>query len=140
MWKYFLSLIILFIIDRSAKIYQIKNPSEGGFFDFHLNPHIAFSWPLPEWVLYPAIIILLFIIVWLWLIAWRHKSMLIWPWGLVIIGAVSNLLDRILYQGVVDFINIEWFTVFNIADIYISLGVAWIFIFELFLNNKKREV
>ena len=66
--------------------------------------------------------------------------MLIWPWGLIIIGAVSNLLDRILYQGVVDFINIEWFTVFNIADIYISLGVIWILIFELFIRNKKREV
>ena len=83
--------------------------------------------------------IILFIIIWLWLAAWRTKSNLIWPWGLIIIGAISNLLDRILYKGVVDFINIEWFTVFNIADIYISLGVAWILIFELFINKKHEK-
>jgi signal peptidase II len=139
MTKYFISLIILFVIDRSAKIYQLKNPSSDGFFQLHLNQNIAFSWPLPIWIIYPAVIIILFIIIWLWLIALRQKSSLIWPWGLIIIGAVSNLLDRISYQGVIDFINIEWFTVFNVADVYISLGVAWILIFELFINRKQKN-
>ena len=139
MTKYFVSLIILFIIDRSAKVYWLKNPSEDGFFQLHLNANIAFSWSLPIWIIYPAVMIILFIIIWLWLAAWRTKSNLIWPWGLIIIGAISNLLDRILYKGVVDFINIEWFTVFNIADIYISLGVAWILIFELFINKKHEK-
>ena len=128
MIKYFVSLIILFIIDRSSKIYQVKNPSSDGFFQLHFNSNIAFSWPLPVWVLYPSIIIILFIIIWLWLIAYRTKSNLIWPWGMIIIGAVSNLLDRILYKGVIDFINIPYFTILNLADIYISLGVIWILI------------
>ncbi len=47
---------------------------------------------------------------------------------LVLTGAISNLLDRIVYAGIIDFIKLsyhDWdFPVFNIADIAIVIGVA----------------
>ena len=50
---------------------------------------------------------------------------------LTLSGAISNLLDRVLYQGVIDFVVLSWgdytFPVFNIADVCIVLGVAIIF-------------
>lgn len=47
---------------------------------------------------------------------------------LVFSGGISNLLDRFLYGGVIDFIKIPLIPAFNFADIAISFGVA-IFLF-----------
>ncbi len=51
---------------------------------------------------------------------------------LVISGALSNIVDRILYRGVIDFILFSWrgysFPAFNIADVCIVLGVGMMFI------------
>ena len=45
----------------------------------------------------------------------------------VLSGALSNLMDRVLYGGVVDFILLHWhdwsFPIFNVADVYISMGM-----------------
>ena len=56
-------------------------------------------------------------------------------------GAIGNLFDRIMYKSVPDFIDIHfngfhWF-IFNIADIFITLGVFWLILIELF--KKKDE-
>ena len=61
--------------------------------------------------------------------------------GLIIGGALGNLIDRILYGAVVDFIdlhynNFHWF-IFNVADIFISLGVILLIYSEIFLKKKK---
>ena len=58
-------------------------------------------------------------------------------------GSFGNLFDRIYYQAVPDFIdmhygNFHWF-VFNVADIFITLGIACLIIVEFILNNKKNE-
>jgi len=51
---------------------------------------------------------------------------------MVIAGALSNTIDRFLYQGVIDFILFSYahwsFPVFNIADCAIVLGVAYMFL------------
>ena len=51
---------------------------------------------------------------------------------LVLCGAVSNIIDRMIYSGVVDFIVVtigDWtFPVFNLADVYIVVGVATMFV------------
>ena len=141
MIKYFTSIVSLFLVDRLTKIYAVKKPLEndGGFFDVHINPNIAFSLPLPTIILYPLLIIVLIIIDYFWLKSLNKKSILIWPWGLLIIGAVSNFIDRFYHQGVVDFINVPFFTVFNLADIYISLAVIWILYYEGIYRKKKIQ-
>jgi signal peptidase II len=57
---------------------------------------------------------------------------------LVIAGAFSNIIDRIIYQGVIDFIVFSWgsfvFPAFNIADICVVLGVGIMFI-SVYRNN-----
>lgn len=51
---------------------------------------------------------------------------------LVICGAVSNIIDRMVYSGVIDFIVIhyqDWsFPVFNLADVYIVVGICGMFV------------
>lgn len=61
---------------------------------------------------------------------WRDAS-IIFGEALVLSGAFSNLIDRVLYGGVIDFIALSWsdwhFPVFNIADSCIVIGVLIIF-------------
>ena len=61
----------------------------------------------------------------------------------IIGGAIGNLYDRIIYKAVPDFIDFHikdfhWFT-FNIADIFISLGIILMILNELIFNKQKNE-
>ena len=54
-------------------------------------------------------------------------------------GALGNVFDRIIYRAVPDFIdfhvgNFHWF-IFNVADIFISLGVIFMILSEFFVNK-----
>ena len=59
-------------------------------------------------------------------------------------GALGNIYDRIFYKAVPDFIdfhvgNFHWF-IFNIADIFITIGVVLLILIELFEDkNEKYE-
>lgn len=60
--------------------------------------------------------------------------------GLITGGALGNLIDRVLYGSVVDFISVGWFPVFNLADSGIVCGgillVLWMYLLE---TGKKAE-
>ena len=132
MTKYFFVIAFLFLLDRLSKTLMFLDPTlsekTGGFFELFVNKNIAFSLPLNYFILYPLIFLILFFLVWQWQKSFKQKSILIWPWGLIIIGALSNLLDRLRYGGVIDFINLQlpFTSVFNLADAYISIAVVWI--------------
>ena len=57
-------------------------------------------------------------------------------------GALGNFYDRIIFEAVPDFIdfhveNFHWF-IFNVSDIFISLGVLFLIIFEIIDNQKNK--
>ena len=61
----------------------------------------------------------------------------------IIGGAIGNLYDRIIYKAVPDFIDFHikdfhWFT-FNIADIFISLGIIFMILNEVLCKKQKNE-
>ena len=56
-------------------------------------------------------------------------------------GSLGNIFDRVYYSAVPDFIdihfnNFHWF-IFNVADIFISIGVFLLIYFEIFLKKEK---
>ena len=60
---------------------------------------------------------------------------------IIIGGALGNLYDRIRFNGVLDFIdfhvgNFHWF-IFNVSDIFITIGVVGMILLELITNKKK---
>ena len=62
--------------------------------------------------------------------------------SLVMGGALGNFYDRLVYFAVPDFIdihyqNFHWFT-FNIADIFITIGIIMLISKDLFLKNGKN--
>lgn len=60
---------------------------------------------------------------------------------LIFSGALGNVYDRIFFKAVPDFIDFHigefhWF-IFNVADIFITLGVVFMIILEIYENKKK---
>jgi len=82
--------------------------------------------------LFPLVMILI-------LILWINYKYFYLPLVLICAGAISNLIDRLLYNGVIDYIEISVLPVFNIADIMIVVGVILLFIFEIHKYVKDSE-
>ena len=88
---------------------------------------------------------LLIVLVILVIVAMTLKSKDFTKLALLIIlgGAIGNLFDRIIYKSVPDFIDIHfgdfhWF-IFNVADIFISLGVIFMILIEIIGKKKKNN-
>jgi signal peptidase II len=73
-------------------------------------------------------------------IVWKYHSFKEWyvaPSALVFAGALGNLIDRLLYSGVIDFISVSVWPVFNVADSAISIAVVWLLIGE-YVHTKRK--
>ena len=98
-----------------------------------------FSGVLPTWFI---IVITIMIIIFLVYLILKTKNK-IEKWAILIIlaGGVSNLIDRIINKYVLDFIYLHYndlyWPAFNLADIYISIGVLLIVI-QTFKKSKKK--
>ena len=154
--KYFINIFIIlmiFLIDRISKLYVIYLESESSnteifkskFFNIHLiwNEGVAFGLFSFDDRLFYNLITGFILIVILTLIYFITKTRGIEKYSFLIIlgGALGNVFDRFLYSAVPDFIdihynNFHWF-IFNVADIFITLGVILLVYVELFLKNKK---
>ena len=150
-----LLIFFIFLVDRVSKIYIIKISEIESKVDIYLteylnfyliwNKGVAFGlFSFNESFIYnviTAIIIIICVVVMIMIYGNNgfKKLSLIFVLG----GAIGNLFDRIYYSAVPDFIDFHiigfhWF-VFNIADIFITLGVICLIFDEIFANNKKNE-
>ena len=89
-------------------------------------------------------IIMLVLIIFLFFYAIKiDKKIYYFAFSLIIGGAIGNLIDRFLYQAVLDFIDIHYMNyhwyVFNFADITITVGCLVVIILELFSGKNKIE-
>jgi len=134
--------LVVFAIDRLVKSFFVKNPDVhqdflfGTAFRFVKNPGIAFSLSVPSALL---IIIITGALVFLMFFMFRagksKRDFLFFAFSLVFLGALSNYIDRILYSYVVDYVDFPYFTVLNIADIMITLGLVLIVADEWLLSK-----
>lgn len=129
--KNFLALLLfLILIDQLIK-YIIR--SSGGF--YICNKGIAFGINLPYWLILGLIIVILVFASFLisnfkfQSASWRTNLAL----ALILSGAISNLLDRLYFGCVIDFIDLKIWPIFNLADIFICVGA---FLFTIKLNRK----
>ena len=150
-----ITILSIFILDRLTKIYiiyldKINSGSElylSKYLNIYLiwNKGIAFGlFSLDEKNFYNYLTILIFIIVFL-IFFWIIKSKGIQKYALLMIsgGALGNLFDRIFYRAVPDFIdlhinNFHWF-IFNIADIFITIGVFLMILSEFTVKDRNEK-
>ena len=146
----------IFLLDRVSKIYVINLDKKltgseifsSKFLNIYLvwNEGIAFGlFSFDEGKLYNflTILISLILLIILYLI-FKSKGFAKYALLMILGGALGNLFDRIFYKAVPDFIdfhvgNLHWF-IFNVSDIFITLGVIGMIILEFIGNNKKNEI
>ena len=146
---------LIFIVDRFSKIYVIHlnkfNYSSELYQSKYLN--ISLIWnegiafgllSFNQSNLYNLLSLLIAtIIIFIFFMIIRNGNIKRYPLLMIFSGAIGNLYDRIVYKAVPDFIDFHvgefhWF-IFNVADIFISLGVFFMILLELIDNNKKNE-
>ena len=125
---YIFYLFGIIVLDRLMKI-AIVNGWEFDFGILHLerfdNHGLVFSIPSSP-VVAITMVSLVIISIGVWLTRQRKKlsSQIIFAASCILIGAMSNLIDRMWYGVVIDWISFgRWFPIFNIADVSIFLGV-----------------
>ena len=141
-----LLIAIFFIIDRYLKIVALNHSLDepikliGSIFSFNYTPnyYMAFSLPIGGWFLNAAILVAIIILTY-YLIILKSKSkkkLEVYLIYFILAGALSNIIDRLVCGYVIDYLELKYFTVFNIADIMISISALILIIFNL---NKKYD-
>ncbi len=60
--------------------------------------------------------------------------------GLIVGGAIGNIIDRLRFGYVIDFVHVHWFPgIFNVADSAITIGVAVLALFLLLTGDGERQ-
>ena len=93
---------------------------------WHTNPGIAFSINLPAPLAITLVIILLSVLIMLFW--WSQGRGLIYDGGLLLVigGGASNLWDKLHWGFVRDFVSVGWLPIFNLADVFIFVGIIMI--------------
>ena len=146
---------LIYFLDRLTKIFVIqldKNNFGSDIFNSSYlnivliwNKGIAFGlFSFNETHLYNILsLIISMIVAVLVIMSFKSKGFKRYSLLMIVGGALGNLHDRIFYNAVPDFIdfhvgNFHWF-VFNVADIFITLGVICMIFMEFIGNNNNDE-
>jgi signal peptidase II len=151
----FTIILFIFLTDRISKIYILKIAELDNTVDIFLTPYLnlyliwnkgiafgllnfdeSFIYHIISLVIAAVTIVILAMII-------RSNGVKMYSLMFVFGGSIGNLFDRIYYSAVPDFIdfhinNFHWF-IFNVADIFISLGVICLIYVEIFFKNAKNE-
>ena len=147
--------VFIFTLDRISKIYVLylnDKYQEGEIFSSKFlnisliwNDGIAFgllsfdqsySYNALTFIIAAIIFILLIMII-------KNEGLKQYSFLIIFSGAIGNLFDRIYYKAVPDFIdlhinNFHWF-IFNVSDIFITLGVIFMILIEIVSKDKPTK-
>lgn len=153
--KKIIIILAIFFFDRITKIYLLNLQENGIDIDFYINPFlnfylvwntgIGFGLASLESNIYYHILTFIIAVINIGLIYFLIKSKGIYEYLIAIIvgGSLGNLFDRVYYYAVPDFIdlhlgNYHWF-IFNVADIFITIGIIGLILLELTKNKKITD-
>ncbi|MDC0031081.1 signal peptidase II [Candidatus Pelagibacter sp.] len=152
---YFMIVATIFILDRLSKLYILKLVENNNSVDIYVtsflnlylvwNKGIAFGLlSFNESYFYNLITILIALVTFvIFIMIYRSNNFNVYFLLFIIGGSLGNLFDRLYYTAVPDFIdfhinNIHWF-IFNVADIFISIGVICLIFVEIFFNKENKN-
>jgi len=143
-----IAIIFFVILDRFFKFLAIngylKNSARiiGDYFklNFVSNFNIAFSLPISGWGLNLVISIIILALLYYLVALYKKRAFrLIFYLTFIIFGAISNLFDRIKYGFVIDYLDLKYFTVFNLADAMIVGGVIGALYYLYYKKTKQTN-
>ena len=124
MKKYILLSILLVVLDQVTKYYfQGKNIAVNSFFSFTYleNTGVAFG------MFQGYNFIWIFVYIAALFIVWKYFRMYKLAWAIITAGIIGNLIDRLVFGFVRDFIAFDFWAVFNLADTYNTIAVILLF-------------
>ena len=151
----FLIILIIFGLDRFSKIYVIskneKNLSSELFVSKYLNIGLIWNEGIAFGLLsfnqgyfynFLTILIAIVIII-IFFMLLKSDDFRKYSFLMIFGGALGNLYDRIFFRAVPDFLdfhigNFHWF-IFNVADIFITIGIICLIFDEMFFNKNNNE-
>jgi len=153
---YLAIILFIFALDRFSKLYILSILENFGNVDININSYINL---VPVWnsgigfgllsfdqsEIYNAItVLILFINIFIIYLVFKSKGIVVYFFIIILGGSLGNLFDRIYYSAVLDFIDISyngyhWF-IFNIADVFITIGIICLIFSELLNYKKKNEI
>ncbi|UCG62500.1 MAG: signal peptidase II [Candidatus Zixiibacteriota bacterium] len=153
-----IALVTVVIVDQVTKLWAISTLSEqpvrqvlGNFFMLSLvyneGGAMGSNFGSPAYYLATSILILLFILYYIY--THRTSLMLTLPLALIAGGAIGNIIDRLRFGKVVDFLDFDFFDInlfgyqidrwwtFNIADAVISCSIIFLLVRLIFFHQQK---
>ena len=151
----FIIIFFIFFLDRITKHYILNLAEDQGIIDITINPllNIILVWnsgigfgllQFDENIIYNLITVLIVIVnIIIIYLLFNSKKLHQILFSMILGGSLGNLYDRVYYNSVPDFIDLNyngyhWF-VFNVADIFISLGIIALIFLELFIKTKNEK-
>ena len=151
---YFFITLLIFTLDRISKIYVINIAETYGKVDIYLNQFVniilvwntgigfgllSFEKQFAYNFITLIIVLVNLVILYLGIKSNDFKGYLFF---IILGGSLGNLFDRIYYSAVPDFIDVNyndfhWF-IFNVADIFITIGIVCLIFVELLFNKKEN--
>jgi len=134
--SFILSAFLIFL-DQIIK-YLIR--SFGGF--YLCNPEIAWSIKIPTiafWIIWIGIIFFIVCLLGKNMTKAKPDKILLLSLLLIFSGAIGNLIDRITFGCVIDFIDLRIWPVFNLADSFITIG-AILIIIQKTMNKEQGTI
>ncbi|MBU0612810.1 signal peptidase II [Patescibacteria group bacterium] len=138
----------LFIIDRITKWWAFHALSEEGPLNFlsvfrlelYMNEGIIFSIPLYQPLTYIVTVAIISAVAFFLFGAFKKRNMnLVISLSLIAVGSFSNFLDRIYHGAIIDFVNLRFLPVFNLADCLIIVGAIMLIFKTSSLRKKNYE-
>ncbi len=150
---FFVMFVLLVFIDRITKIFSVNTLKEKpdidiikGFLQLHYLENRGAAWGMFQgarviFIIITAIIVIISIVYLIKSDYTKGNLLLRIAIILLISGAIGNLIDRVLYTYVVDFIYVSAinFPVFNVADCYVCIAAALIIIYSLKSEDKAKD-
>ena len=150
-----LLIFLIFLFDRISKIYVISFHKKLFGNEIYSSKYLNISLIWNEGIAFGLLsfdqenlynlltILIILIIFFIFLMILKSSGLKKLALAMILGGALGNVFDRILYKSVPDFIDFHvgefhWF-IFNIADVFITIGVFSMILFEFIGNNQKIE-
>ena len=145
----------IFILDRLSKIYVVHLDKVNFSSELYQSKYLNITLIWNEGIAFGllsfdqnnlynllTLLIAIIILIILYMII-KNNNFKKYPLLMIFAGAIGNLYDRIMYRAVPDFIDFHigefhWF-IFNVADIFITIGVFCMIFLELTASNKEKK-
>ena len=152
---YSIVVIFIFLLDRLSKLYILNLAETEQVVDVYISPYLNLYliWNTgvgfgilssnQDFFYNSITFIIILINIFILFMLLKYKDYRVFFWLMILGGSLGNLYDRIYYRAVPDFIDFHyesfhWF-VFNVADIFISLGIACLIFAEVFFNKGSND-